>query len=93
MLRDAQTLAGVPQDDDWFITDSFEFLGRAVGTSARAAKALFSDLSLGGQVNLLTTGAFDNPLQLLQLDARAASRSSRSARRWDRTATGTCAPR
>ena len=46
----------------------FEFLGRAVGTSARAATALFSDLSLGGQVNLLTTGAFDNPLQLLQLD-------------------------
>ena len=38
------------------------------GTSARAAKSLFSDISLGGQVNLLTTGAFDNPLQLLQLD-------------------------
>ncbi len=56
------------KDDDWFITDSFEFLGRAFGTSARAATALFSDLSLGGQVNLLTTGAFDNPLQLLQLD-------------------------
>ena len=68
VLRDAATLAGVPQDDDWFITNSFEFLGRAVGTSARAAKSLFSDLSLGGQVNLLTTGAFDNPLQLLQLD-------------------------
>jgi hypothetical protein len=68
VLRDAQTLAGIPQDDDWFITNSFEFLGRAVGTSARAATALFSDLSLGGQVNLLTTGAFDNPLQLLQLD-------------------------
>jgi outer membrane receptor protein involved in Fe transport len=60
--------AGVPQDDDWFITDSFQFLGRAFGTSARKATALFSDLSLGGQVNLLTTGAFDNPLQLLQLD-------------------------
>ncbi len=68
VLRDAQTLAGIPQDDDWFITDSFEFLGRAFGTSARAATALFTDLSLGGQVNLLTTGAFDNPLQLLQLD-------------------------
>lgn len=68
VLRDAQTLAGIPDDDDWFITDSFEFLGRAVGTSARRATALFSDLSLGGQVNLLTTGAFDNPLQLLQLD-------------------------
>lgn len=68
VLRDAQTLAGIPQDDDWFITDSFQFLGRAFGTSARKATALFSDLSLGGQVNLLTTGAFDNPLQLLQLD-------------------------
>jgi outer membrane receptor protein involved in Fe transport len=60
--------AGGLQDDDWFITDSFEFLGRAVGTSARAAKSLFTDMSLGGQVNLLTTGAFDNPLQLLQMD-------------------------
>lgn len=57
----------VIRDDDWFFTDSFEFIGRAFGTSAKATKALFSDLSLGGQVNLLTTGAFDNPLQLLQL--------------------------
>jgi hypothetical protein len=55
-------------DDDWFITDSFEFIGRAFGTSAKATKALFSDMALGGQVNLLTTGAFDNPSQLLQLD-------------------------
>jgi len=68
VLRDADTFATLPQDNDWFITDSFEFLGRAVGTSARAAKSLFSDTSLDGQVNLLTTGAFDNPLQLLQLD-------------------------
>jgi hypothetical protein len=68
VLREADTFATLPQEDDWFITDSFEFLGRAVGTSARAAKSVFSDLALGGQVNLLTTGAFDNPLQLLQLD-------------------------
>jgi hypothetical protein len=69
ILRDGDMrLAGVGDDDDWFITDSFEFLGRAVGSSAKAATALFTDLSLGGQVNLLTTGAFDNPLQLLQLD-------------------------
>jgi hypothetical protein len=54
--------------DNWFITDSFEFIGRAFGTSAKATKALFTDLSLGGQVNFLTTGAFDNPLQLLQLE-------------------------
>ena len=69
VLREAEARAGIPQDDDdWFITDSFQFLGRAVGNSAKAATALFSDLSLGGQVNLLTTGAFDNPLQLLQLE-------------------------
>lgn len=68
VLRDTDTLLTMPQDDDWFITDSFEFLGRAVGTSARKATALFSDLSLGGQVNLLTTGSIDRPLQLLQLD-------------------------
>ena len=60
---------GIPaRDDDWFLTDSFEFIGRAFGTSAKATRALFSDLSLGGQVNFLTTGAFDNPLQLLQLE-------------------------
>jgi hypothetical protein len=59
---------GAVRDDDWFITNSFEFIGRAFGTSAKATRALFSDLSLGGQVNLLTTGAFDNPLQLLQLE-------------------------
>ena len=68
VLRDTNVPGGFADDGDWFITDSFEFLGRAVGTSAKAATALFSDLSIGGQVNLLTTGAFDNPLQLLQLD-------------------------
>ena len=68
VLKETTIMAGIPQDKDWFITDSFEFLGRAVGSSAKAATALFSDLSLGGQVNLLTTGAFDNPLQVLQLD-------------------------
>ena len=67
VLRNA-TYGGPLRDDDWFITNSFEFIGRAFGTSAKATKALFSDLSLGGQVNLLTTGAFDNPLQLLQLE-------------------------
>jgi hypothetical protein len=68
VLRDANAMAGIPEDDDWFITDSFEFIGRAVGSSAKAASAFFTDISLDGQVNLLTTGSFDNPLQLLQLD-------------------------
>jgi hypothetical protein len=68
VLRDTDTFVTLPKDDDWFITDSFEFLGRAVGTSAKKATAVFSDMSLGGQVNLLTTGAFDSPVQLLQMD-------------------------
>jgi hypothetical protein len=69
VLRNASYGGGaLGGDDDWFITDSFEFIGRAFGTSAKATKALFSDMALGGQVNLLTTGAFDNPLQLLQLE-------------------------
>jgi hypothetical protein len=68
VLRTSDFGGVVRADDDWFITDSFEFIGRAFGSSAKATKALFSDLSLGGQVNLLTTGAFDNPLQLLQLE-------------------------
>jgi hypothetical protein len=67
VLRNA-SYGGTTRDDDWFITDSFEFIGRAFGNSAKATKALFSDISLGGQVNLLTTGAFDTPQQLLQLD-------------------------
>ena len=68
VLKETDTFVAVPQDDNWFLGDSIEFIGRAFGTSARAAKSLFSDLSLGGQVNLLTTGAFDDPVQLLQLD-------------------------
>jgi hypothetical protein len=78
VLREATTAVVIPpppplpDGHDFFLTDSVEFLGHAVGTSAKAATTLFSDLSLGGQVNLLTTGAFDNPLQLLQLD-RASS--------------------
>ena len=73
VLRDTDTMAGLPTEDDTgFLTDSFGFLGRAVGGSAKAASALFSDLSIGGQVNLLTTGAFDSPVQLLEFD-RASS--------------------
>lgn len=68
VLKDADTFAAVPKDDSWFLGDSIDFIGRAFGSSARAAKSLVTDLSLGGQINLLTTGAFDSPLQLLQLD-------------------------
>jgi hypothetical protein len=70
ILRDATSYVATNEShgSDWFVAQSFEFLGRAVGSSARAAGALFSALPLQGQVNLLTTGAFDNPFQLLQLE-------------------------
>lgn len=62
------TLAGIPADDDWFVTDSLQFLGRAVESSARLAGALFTHSPLQGQVNLLTTGAFDAPGDLLNTE-------------------------
>jgi hypothetical protein len=71
ILKDATsyvTETAQAQPNDWFITDSLALIGRAVGSSARAAGSLVSNLPLQGQVNLLTTGAFDNPFQLLQLE-------------------------
>jgi hypothetical protein len=72
ILKDASTYVAqastAPPHGNWFLTDSFEIIGRAVGSSARAAGSLMSNLPLQGQVNLLTTGAFDNPFQLLQLE-------------------------
>ncbi len=62
ILKDATTLAAVAAEDD------DEFLGRALGSPARMAGSLFSALPLQGQVNLLTTGAFDSPFQLLELE-------------------------
>jgi hypothetical protein len=67
ILKDS-TLAGLSGDEDWFITDSLQFLGRAVESSARFAGALFTESPLQGQVNLLTTGTFDAPGDLLSTD-------------------------
>ncbi|MCC7035590.1 MAG: TonB-dependent receptor [Acidobacteria bacterium] len=69
ILRDTTAMAGgLPADDGVSFADPFEFLGRAFESSARAAGALLADISLDGQVDLLTTGAFDSPAELLQLD-------------------------
>jgi len=69
ILRETATLAELPaRSDDWFLTDSFQLLGRAMESSARMASALFTHSPLQGQVNLLTTGTFDNPGELLRLD-------------------------
>jgi hypothetical protein len=68
ILKDSTTLAGLPADEDWFITDSLQFLGRAVGSSARFAGALFTHSPLQGEVNLLTTGTFDGPGELFSTE-------------------------
>jgi hypothetical protein len=68
ILKDATAMVAAAEEDEWFLADSVEFLGRAVGSSARLATSLFSDGALQGQVNLLTTGAFDSPAELLELD-------------------------
>jgi Carboxypeptidase regulatory-like domain/TonB dependent receptor len=69
ILKDSTDgLEGLSGRDDWFVTDSLQFLGRAVESSARMATALFTHSPLQGQVNLLTTGAFDAPGELLQME-------------------------
>lgn len=69
VLRDATAMAALPtEDEDWFLTDSVEFVGHAVESSARLASSLFTNTNIQGQVNLLTTGAFDDPSELLQFN-------------------------
>jgi hypothetical protein len=58
-------------DDNSLFGDSLHHLGRAMGSPARLASALFADLPLSGQINLLTTSAFDRPQDLFALDAAA----------------------
>lgn len=64
-LKDQTASASLPDSvtNEGFTPDPMGMLGRAVGTSVRMASALW-DLSLSGQVNLLTSGAFDRPDQL-----------------------------
>lgn len=70
VLKEAATAAEIPEETEanWFLTDSFQLLGRAVESSARLAGDLFTHSPLEGQVNLLTTGTFNAPGELLQLE-------------------------
>jgi hypothetical protein len=68
VLKDVDTILTM-KDDDSFLEDSFETLGRAVGYPARAASSLFTDLpALSGEVNFLTTRSFDSPHDLFSVD-------------------------
>lgn len=64
LLKDADAAFLPPESADPFGGDGV--IARAMESSARMASALFSDFPVQGQVNLLTTGAFDSPSQLLQ---------------------------
>lgn len=63
ILKDATSVAEIAAEDDFFLTNSLETLGRAVET----AGSMIVHSPLQGQVNLLTTGMFDSPSQLFEL--------------------------
>ena len=68
VLKDAgQSIAETDSDTSLF-GDSFSGLGRAVGHSARLASSWFEDLSLSGQLNLITTTSFDRPQDLFSMN-------------------------
>ena len=66
VLKDA-TARVAELDDDSLFGDSLSTVSRAVGGSARFASALFSDLPVSGQLNLLTSTSFDRPQDLFSL--------------------------
>ncbi len=70
VLKDS-TQAATELADDSDITDSLHRLGRVVGSPARLASSLFAEGPLNGQINILTTTAFDRPEELFGLNASA----------------------
>jgi hypothetical protein len=66
VLKDRLFPADLFGDDDGSDLSAVgDFLGRAVNSPARAATSFFADTAFSGQVNLLTTSAFDTPEELL----------------------------
>ncbi len=64
VLKDAEmALAGLDGEPS-SLGDSLAGLGRAVGTSARLASSVLSDMPLNGQINLLATTWFERPQDL-----------------------------
>lgn len=70
VLKDAEW-AVAELDDPSLFARSREGVARAVSQSARLASALFSDLSLNGEINLLTTTSFNRPQDLFAINAGA----------------------
>jgi hypothetical protein len=69
VLKDAgQTIEGLDAET---YGGSLAGLGRAVGTPARLASALFAELPLSAQIHLLTTASFERPEDLFSSGADA----------------------
>ena len=64
VLKDTRPGIEALAGDESFLEDSLSGLTRAVGSPARLATALFSDVPLDGQINLLTTTSLDRPQEL-----------------------------
>ncbi len=71
VLKEAEQAIADLGDEGSLLGDSLDGLGRAVGSPARLASALFADLSLNGQINLLTTTSFDRPQDLFMMGTDA----------------------
>jgi hypothetical protein len=66
ILRDAEMLADVERHDAPLLAQPLHLIGRAVESSARLAGSWLANSALQGQVNLLATGAFNDPGELLR---------------------------
>ena len=64
ILKEAKASIADLDDDGSVLGDSLSIFGRAVGGSTRLASSLFADLSVNGQLNLLTSTSFDRPQDL-----------------------------
>jgi hypothetical protein len=84
ILKDTSGIADLAAEDDFFLTDSLQMIGRAVETAGE----LFVHSPLQGQVNLLTTGMFDSPRVNCSNCSARESRSFLLARRYETTGIG-----
>jgi len=71
VLKDAEASIADLGGKDSAFGDSISSFGRAVGDSARYASALFTDLPVNGQLNLLTSTSFDHPQDLFTMNGPA----------------------
>jgi hypothetical protein len=69
VLKDSEYAVADFGEDPSLFEESLTGIGRAFGNSARLATSLFDELSLSGQVNLITTTSFDRPQDLFSMNA------------------------